>query len=421
MPQPTRARARRTLVVTNDFPPRQGGIQSFVAALLERLPPERVVVYASRSEGDAAHDAALPYPVHRDRSRVLLPTPRVARRAQRLLREEGCDSVLFGASVPLGLLAPGLRRAGARRLVALTHGHETWWARVPGARAALRRVGAGTDALTYLGEWTRSQIAPALAPADAARMVRLPPGVDVDRFRPGAGGAAVRARLGVPGDRPVAVCVSRLTPRKGQDVLVRAWPEVLRRVPGALLLLVGGGSDRPRLERMVRDGGLEGDVLLAGPAPEGELPAWYDAGDVFAMPCRDRRRGLEREGLGMVFLEASATGLPVVVGDSGGARDALLDGRTGVLVDGRDAAAVARAVGDLLADPARARAMGGRGRAWTEEQWRWEGLVARLDALLDPQAEVETRSRPEVEGEGAAGADSPSATSRSTPESQNWL
>jgi phosphatidylinositol alpha-1,6-mannosyltransferase len=419
---------RRTLVVTNDFPPRQGGIQSFVIALLERLPPERVVVYASRAQGDRAYDATLPFPVHRDRARVLLPTPRVARRAQRLLREEGCDSVLFGAALPLGLLAAGLRRAGARRLVALTHGHETWWAALPGTRAALRRVGATTDVLTYLGDWTRAQLARALDPDDAARMERLPPGVDVERFRPGAGGAGVRERLGVAPGRPVVVCVSRLTPRKGQDVLVRALPAVLRRVPGALLLLVGGGADRPRLERLVRDAGLGEHVRFAGAVPEEELPAWYDAGDAFAMPCRDRRGGLEREGLGMVFLEAQASGLPVVVGDSGGARDALLPGRTGALVDGRDVAAVAQAVGDLLAEPAAARAAGARGRAWTEARWRWDGLVARLDALLDPavdlegdpQVEVEARSRRRVEA-GRGGEDSARAVSSREPDSQNWL
>ncbi|MER7914116.1 glycosyltransferase family 4 protein, partial [Streptomyces sp. NPDC096068] len=315
----------KTLIVTNDFPPRPGGIQAFLHNMALRLDPERVVVYASTwkrgREGagaTAAFDAEQPFTVVRDRTTMLLPTPRVTARATALLREHGCESVWFGAAAPLGLMAPALRRAGARRLVATTHGHEAGWAQLPAARQLLRRIGEGTDTITYLGEYTRSRIASALTPAAAGRMVQLPPGVDEKTFHPGSGGDGVRARLGLS-DRPVVVCVSRLVPRKGQDTLIRALPGILRRVPDAVLLIVGGGPYEKDLHRLAAETGVAGSVRFTGAVPWAELPAHYGAGDVFAMPCRTRRGGLDVEGLGIVYLEASATGLPVVAGDSGGA------------------------------------------------------------------------------------------------------
>ncbi|CAA9357900.1 MAG: Phosphatidylinositol alpha-mannosyltransferase [uncultured Nocardioidaceae bacterium] len=313
----------RTLVVTNDFPPRRGGIETLVRQLCEGLPPEGVVVHTSRTPGDAAYDATVPYPVVRDPSAVLLPTPAVARRVSATLRGYGCDRVVFGASAPLGLLAPGLRRAGAGHLTALTHGHEVWWAAVPGTRTLLRRIGESVDVLTYVSEHCRDRIARALTPEAAARMQRLTPTVDRSRFRPGCGGAAVRRRLGIPTGAPVVVCVARLVRRKGQDTLVRIWPEVVGSFPGAVLLLVGDGPDRRRIQRMVARRGLGRAVVLAGSVPAEEVPAHLDAGDVFAMPVRTRRLGLEVEAFGIAYLEAAACGLRVVGGGSGGSGEAL--------------------------------------------------------------------------------------------------
>ncbi|WP_067811543.1 glycosyltransferase family 4 protein [Actinomadura kijaniata] len=372
----------KTLVVTNDFPPRPGGIQAFVHNLAVRRPEGSVVVYAPAWKGAAAFDAAQPFPVVRHPTSLMVPEPSVLRRAGEILAAEGCDSVLFGAAAPLGLLAPALRRRGAGRLVGVTHGHEAGWASLPVARGLLRRIGDGVDTLTYLGEYTRSRMARALSPRAAARMARLAPGVDETVFRAGAGGEEIRARHGLTG-RPVVVCVSRLVPRKGQDALVHAWPRVLRAVPDAALLLVGGGPYRADLERLAADRGVAGSVVFTGSVPWEELPAHYDAGDVFAMPCRTRRGGLDVEGLGIVYLEASATGLPVVAGDSGGAPDAVLDGETGVVVRGRSVPDVAAALVDLLTDPGRARKMGERGREWVEREWRWGIQAERLGVLLD--------------------------------------
>ncbi|MEU2668472.1 glycosyltransferase family 4 protein [Streptomyces sp. NPDC007164] len=378
----------KTLIVTNDFPPRPGGIQAFLHNMALRLDPAQIVVYTSTwkrtPEGraaTAAFDAEQPFTVVRDPVTMLLPTPRVTRRAVRLLREHGCTSVWFGAAAPLGLMAPALRRAGARRLVATTHGHEAGWAQLPAARQLLRRIGEGTDTITYLGEYTRSRIAPALTPRAAARMAQLPPGVDEKTFQPSSGGDRTRAGLGLS-DRPVVVCVSRLVPRKGQDTLILAMPAILAQVPDAVLLIVGGGPYDKELRRLAEETGVGESVRFTGPVPWEELPAHYGAGDVFAIPCRTRRGGLDVEGLGIVFLEASATGLPVVAGDSGGAPDAVLDGETGWVVRGGSVEESADRIVTLLRDPELRQRMGERGRAWVEEKWRWDLLAERLRALL---------------------------------------
>ncbi|BCJ51145.1 hypothetical protein Asp14428_26200 [Actinoplanes sp. NBRC 14428] len=229
----------RTLLVTNDFPPRPGGIQQFVHNLAVRQPAGAVVVYASTWRGAEKFDAEQPFEVVREKTGVLLPTPAVARRAGELARAYGCDSVWFGAAAPLGLLADGLRRrAGVERAVALTHGHEIGWAALPGARQLLRRIARGNDVVTYLTEFQRVRLDRALR--GLTSLERLTPGVDVDAYHPEVDGSGVRAKHGL-GDRPVVVCVSRLVARKGQDMLIRALPAIRRRVAGAALLIVGGG------------------------------------------------------------------------------------------------------------------------------------------------------------------------------------
>ena len=365
----------RVLVVTNDFPTRRGGIESFVLALCEGMPPDQVVVYTASMPGDREYDAGLPFPVYRDPSGTLLPTRAVGRRAASVLRRHGCDRVLFGASAPLGLLAPTLRGAGADRIVALTHGHEVWWARLPVARRLLRRIGDSVDVMTYVSEWCRRHIAPALSTESRARMTRLSPGVDTERFFPGCGGTQVRQRLGIGLTSPVVVCTARMVRRKGQDTLVRAWPGVLRVHPDAVLLLVGDGPDRRRLERLARAEGVTPSVVFTGSVPWQEVPAYTDAGDVFAMPCRTRLWGLEPEAWGIVFLEAQACGLPVLVGRSGGAPEVLADGALGMLVDG-----TGPLVGEALLVLLGERGQMGE-RADPARPLAWTSVVARLQAV----------------------------------------
>ncbi|MFC7327162.1 glycosyltransferase family 4 protein [Marinactinospora rubrisoli] len=378
--------AQRILLITNDFPPRTGGIETFCYELAVRLPGVTggsVVVYTSRAMGDHEADARLPFPVVRDAAGTLLPTRRVARRAAELLREYECDRVVFGAAAPLGLLAGGLRRAGARRTLAITHGHELWWARVPGARQLLRRISRDVDVLTHLGNATGDVLRRALPPEARERMARLAPGVDTEQFRPDSGGDAVREELGL-GSAPMVLCVCRLVPRKGVDALVRAMTWLRVRVPEARLVVVGQGPDERRLRALAAWAGVTDRVVFAGVQSAERLPAWYAAADVFAMPCRNRRGGLEAEGLGIVFLEAAASGLPVVVGDSGGAPEAVRHGETGYVVDGRDPRSVAERLAGLLTEPGRSRAMGRAGRAWVLDAWTWDAAARRVAELLEP-------------------------------------
>jgi phosphatidylinositol alpha-1,6-mannosyltransferase len=370
----------RLLVVTNDFPPRPGGIQSFIHGVVSRLPADDVVALTSQWRGWEDWDEREPYTVVRHETSVLLPTPAVRRHAVALLQEHGCTAAWFGAAAPLGLLAPSLREAGAQRLIATTHGHEVGWAALPAARSILRRIASNVDIVTYLGDYTHNRLAKAMAPYDD-RLRRLAPGVDTALFTPDSGGVKKRAELGLA-HRPVVVCVSRLMPRKGQDTLVRALPEIRRRIPDTALVLVGGGPSRDRLKRLAAEVGVSDQVIFSGSVSHGDLPAWYGVGDVFAMPCRERLGGLDLEGLGMVFLEAAGCGLPVVAGRSGGSVDALLDGETGHLVDGRNVTEVAVTISGLLADPARATAMGARGREWVSDTWSWSATLADFASYL---------------------------------------
>ena len=371
----------RILFVTNDFPTRRGGIETFILALCQHLPADKVVVYTASMPGDLDYDAELPFPVYRDPASMLLPTPAVARRVIDVMRRHGCDRVVFGASAPLGLLAPRLRRAGARRMVALTHGHEVWWARVPVARQLLRRIGDSVDVMTYVSEWCRERIAPALSADAAARMQRLSPGVDTDRFYPGCGGAEVRERLGIPADAPVVVCTARMIKRKGQDTLVKAWPEVLRAIPDARLLLVGDGPNRRAVERIVHRLSIAASVIVTRSVPWSEVPAYTDAGDVFAMPGRTRWFGLEPEAFGIVLLEARACALPVIVGDSGGIGDAVCRNAQGddAVILGKGADPRTALIAALQSRRARRDTLGGQQR----ETFSWSQKSQELQELLN--------------------------------------
>ncbi len=373
---------RRTLLVTNDFPPRPGGIQSYLQSLTSALPAHELVVYAPRWRGDShiRFDAAQPFKVVRHSTTLMLPTPLVARKAAKLVRRHDCETVWFGAAAPLALLGPHLRRAGADRIVASTHGHEVGWSMLPAARQSLRRIGDTTDAVTYVSKYTRRRFSAAFGPR--AGLEHVPPGVDSETFRPDpAARAELRARYGL-GERPTILCLSRLVPRKGQDVLIRALPQIRRAIDGAVLVIVGGGPYEESLRRLTRSVGVEDHVVFTGGVPSAELAAHHTIADVFAMPCRTRGAGLDVEGLGIVYLEASASGVPVIAGASGGAPETVREGETGHVVNGRSVSAVAESVISVLEDRDRAAAMGVAGRAWVAEQWRWDVLAAKLASLL---------------------------------------
>ena len=359
-----------TLVVTNDFPPRVGGIETFVRHVCGFL-DDRVVVLTRTERDESAtrtYDASLPFPVHRLPG-PLLPTPSVGRRAGELLREYGAEQVVFGAAAPLGLLASPLRTAGAHRILALTHGHEVWWSRVPGARQALRRIGHDVDALGFISAYTSASIEHALAPADRAKLILLPPPVDLEVFSPAA----------AQPDRTV-MAASRFVRQKGLDRLLVAWPLVTAVVPGSRLLIVGDGPQASTLRR--RAAGMVG-VEIRPPVSHDAMPDLLRKASVFVSPVRTRLSGLYAEGLGLVACEAAACGLPVVVGDSGGAPETVIDQVTGSLVDVGDPDALAAALVYWLSHPAEARAAGVAGRAHVAELVGADHVRARLRSTLE--------------------------------------
>lgn len=368
----------KTLLVTNDYPPRIGGIQRTLHALMRELPPEKSVIFAPSWDGAEGFDAAEPYEVVREPRTFVWPTRRVARRVDEVVRDTGAEVVLFGAIYPLAALGPSLAKRGTP-YVAAAHGFEYWLSLAPGTHGLMRFATSRASRVAVMCSAFIARVV-RTAVSDRVPVSVMYPGADVDRFHPYLPTEEVRECHGLTG-RPLIVCVSRLVARKGQDVLIRAMPAIHRRVPDAALLVVGGGPHRQTLERMAAEA-PRGSVVFAGQVSEEDLPMYYRAGEVFAMPCRNRLGGLEVEGWGNVFIEAAACGRPVVVGNSGGARESLVDGTTGILVDGANVAEVADVVATLLSDPPLAEAMGRAGRARVEGYFTWPRAARELAAWL---------------------------------------
>jgi phosphatidylinositol alpha-1,6-mannosyltransferase len=341
-------------------------------------------VYTSSQEGTADYDAQwlskYGVVVIRDRAKILLPTPRVALNLARVIKERDIKVAAFGAAAPLAMLSASMKRAGVIKTVALTHGHEVWWAKVFPFTVAIRRIGSTVDTLTYLGDFTQRAISKSLTATAAKAMVKIAPGIDVDHFTP-VDSTQLRKELNLEGKK-VIVSVGRLVHRKGQDHLIEAMPQILESVPDAHLLMVGKGPYLEHLAKLVAINKLENHVSFIGRIQYAELPRFICAGDIFAMPSRSRLAGLEVEGLGIVYLEASSCGLPVIAGSSGGAPDAVIDGVTGFVVDGTDNEQIAKAAIELLNNPEKADAMGKAGRQWIIDNWRWEIWSARFNELL---------------------------------------
>ena len=381
---PAEFNKRKILLVTNDLGPRSGGIETFILGLLAKLDGSEVVIYTSAQDGSAEFDADLVkrfgVVICRDRTKILLPSPRVTRQVKSVLRSYGCETVWFGAAAPLGLMAPALRRAGAKRVVGLTHGHEVWWAKVPFFDLALRRIGNSSDVLTYLGEFTKSAIAKAVG--KRVELTQIAPGISTDFFTPGAKSEALLKKYELSGG-PTLICVGRLVHRKGQDKLILAMPEILKSIPNAQLLIVGSGPREAHLRKLIANLNLSTSVKLSGRVTYSDLPAHIRLGDVFVMPSRSRFFGLEVEGLGIVYLEASSCGLPVIAGNSGGAPDAVSINETGLVVDGTNTGEIAEACIKLLADQKLSKELGANGRKWAVANWNWDLWGSRFAQVLE--------------------------------------
>ena len=370
---------RRHLLVTNDFPPKVGGIQSYLWELWRRLPSDAVAVHSTPYAGAGEFDADQDFAVSRSREPVLLPTPLVSRRVGRLAEAHGAELVVWDPALPVGLVAPRVDRPYA----VVLHGAEvTIPGRLPGARQLLGRVLRGASLVICAGRYPEAEAQ--RAAGGPLPTVVVPPGVDTSRFQPldAAERSSVRGELGLPVDAPLVVSVSRLVPRKGMDTLIRAAARLRDRVPDVVVAIAGSGRDRPRLERLVEATGAP--VRLLGRVPDEILPGLYGAGDVFSMSCRNRWGGLEQEGFGIVFVEAAAAGVPSVAGDSGGSAEAVAHGETGLVV-GRpeDPDEVGDALADLLEDDSRRLEMGRRARQRAEAEFSYDVLAARLRSGID--------------------------------------
>ena len=370
---------RRHLLVTNDFPPKVGGIQSYLWELWRRLPAEAVAVHTTPYTGADQFDAEQSFTVTRSREPALLPTPMVSRRVERLAELHGAELVIWDPALPVGHAAHWVNRPYA----VVLHGAEvTVPGRLPGTRQLLRRVLGGASLVICAGRYSAAEAE--RAAGHPLPTVIVPPGVDTDRFRPldASERSSVRQDLGLPVDVPLVVSVSRLVPRKGMDTLIRAASRLSERIPDVVVAIAGAGRDRARLEGLVESTGAP--VRLLGRVPDELLPGMYGAGDVFSMSCRNRWAGLEQEGFGIVFVEAAAAGVPAVAGDSGGSAEAVADGETGLVVRRPgDPLQVAEALADLIDDEPRRLEMGRRARARAEVEFSYDVLAARLREGLD--------------------------------------
>jgi phosphatidylinositol alpha-1,6-mannosyltransferase len=394
-------------LITTCFPPDVGGIEQYCHGLVRELTPDSVTVSAPDRPGAAEFDRHQPFRIIRHRPlaspawrRRLVPYSRQAvyvpsylgepvsdnrglldirpPKAERATTRAALRSVLrvvddvrpgvvcLSSAFPLGYLAAGLTAARDLSCVSFTHGIEASVARLPIDRFTLRHVANNVDVLAAVCQWTGDRIGRAVGGRAPVELIYI--GVDTEMFHPATDGSTIRARHGL-GNVPVCLCVGRLVPRKGQDQLIRAWPRVLRDVPDAHLVIVGPGPDEQRLRRLVTRSPCADRVLVTGEVPRGDVPLYFAAADVFAMPSRSRLGGLDIEGLGTVYLEAAAAGLPVVVGRSGGAPDSVVDGVTGLTVDGRSTTEIASAIAALLGNPERSRAMGKAGRRRVESEY----------------------------------------------------
>jgi phosphatidyl-myo-inositol dimannoside synthase len=370
------------LLVTNDFPPKIGGIQSLLWEWWRRLPPDSFAVLTSPYEGAAAFDAQQPFHVERTREPVLLPHPWMVSRINDMAARVRADLIVLDPAVPLGLVGPSLRLP----YDVVLHGAEvTVPGRLPGTKQSLAYVLRGARHVVAAGTYPARE-----AERAAGRKLPItvvPPGVDTDRFRPLTAEErdAARARFGIPADAELIVSISRLVPRKGFDTAIRAAAMLRRTRPNLLLAISGGGRDEQRLRKLVAE--LNAPVRFLGRIGNDDLPALYGCADVYTMLCRNRWGGLEQEGFGIVFLEAAACEVPQVAGDSGGAEDAVIDGVTGLMVRHADDAhqgphEAARAFARLLDDAALRTTMGRAGRLRAVDEFSYDGLAQRLGAAL---------------------------------------
>ena len=374
---------RSILLVTNDLGPHAGGIETFILGLIDEIEGRQLVIFTSSESGSADFDSALERKtgaiVIRDRSKVLLPTPRVTHAVKKIINQYGSEIIWFGAAAPLALMAGAIRTRNIKKIVALTHGHEVWWAKIFPFNLALRKIGNGCDVITYLGDFTRDSIKKSLG--KRPELIQLAPGISTTHFQPGAKSESLLKSYGIE-NVPTIVSVGRLVRRKGQDRLIEALYEVKKSYPEVKLLIIGEGKYKKHLQKSVQKFDLDKNVIFIGRVSYENLPEYIRLGDIFAMPSRSRLGGLEVEGLGIVYLEAGACGLPVLAGDSGGAPDAVKVGETGYVVSGKSKEEIAQTLIQALSNSENLKRLGRNGRQWAEDYWSWKVWGERFREIL---------------------------------------
>ncbi len=387
--RPEEREARHHLLVTNDFPPKIGGIQSFLWEMWRRLPPASFTVLTIEHPGSAEFDAAQEFRIERLGLPMLLPTPSLARRIRSLAGEVGASLVVFDPAVPVGLLGP---RLGLPYAVVLHGAEVSVPGRLPISRTALARVLRDAQAALVNSTWVGARATEVAAPG-ALHLIPATPGVDHTRFVPldTAHRESTRRRLGLPEGAELVLGVGRLVARKGALTLLDAVSQLAPTRPGLCLAIAGTGREAERLAR--RAAATEADVRLLGRVSDVDLPLLYGCADVFVQPTLTRWGGLEQEGFGIVFLEAAACGIPVVAGRSGGSAEAVLHGVTGLVLDSPgDPDQVAGAIRGLLDDHALRTRMGHAARQRVEDRFTYDRLAASLVESLAQMTAAPTGS-----------------------------
>lgn len=369
------------LLVTSSFLPGRGGIESYLSELCELVAPRLAVLAASERDGKPL-PRDLPYETIPGPARMLWPGRAVASAIERECRRLGTGRVVFGTPWPLVLLGPKLRRVALTYSV-IVHGAELVVpAAVPGLNRKVADALSAAEVVLPVSRYTEQRVVELLTSTGRAmpesRVLRAQ--VDLDRFNPDVDTSVVSERYGL-GERPVVLCFGRLVPRKGIDRLIRAMPQVARRVPDAVLLIAGTGPEEGKLRKLARD--TDASVVFAGRVPDEDAAPVYARADVFALPVADRWFGLEIEGLGVVLLEAAAAGTPCVTGRSGGTPEAVLDGETGFVVDATDEAELVDRIVRLLSDDGLRASMGAAGRAHVAQNFSAAAATEPLLAWLD--------------------------------------
>lgn len=385
-PNSRQIEGRRYLVLTELFLPTKGGTAVWFDEAYRRLGGKQIHVLTAGVPGDVEHDLHNPNSVHRLKLQdhpFLRPAsfPKYLRfflHGLWLGLRNDFEAVHAGRVLPEGLCAWAIARMIRRPLVIYAHGEEiTTWRHLPRRLKAMRFAYRHADRVVANSDFTRDQLVSLGVRPD--RITIINPGVDIERFRPDYETADLRARIGLAAGQKLIVSVGRLNRRKGFDTVIAALPRLVEQGIDVHHVIIGIGDDEDYLRQLAEKKGVSERVHLLGHVDSDDLPRWYCAADVFAMP--NRKVNDDTEGFGMVYVEAAACGTPSIAGNAGGTGSAVLDGETGLRVDGDDLEAVTAALQGILADDAYAKELADAAERRARSELSWEQVAVKTAAL----------------------------------------